>query len=156
MGDLLKSFITLTELLLLTIDDAIAYIKSGGNDSSLNEMNANADGSSGIPFLRLPTPVSALNKCVEKVIQNISAMHMKVAMTSINLLRRNNILHTWILPLPVPCLTVGGLHKEQKFREERLERLVDILRSNRKSHWSAEVRESCELFLDDLLDHLSG
>ena len=155
MGDLLKSFTTLTELLLLTIDDAIAYITSMDHDhsSTLNELPEN---SVRVPLLRLPSPVSALNKCIDKVIQNMSAMHLRVAMTSINLLRRNNILHTWILPLPASSLTVVGLYKEQKYREERLERLVDVLRCNRKNHWSAEVRESCELFLDDLLDHLSG
>lgn len=144
----MKSFITLTELLLLTIDDVVAFVNGCSCPSSLDPMDEKA--------IRLPSPVSATNKCIDKVIQGISSLHMKVAITSINLLRRNNILHNWILPLPIATLTSIGLRKEQRYREERLERLVDILRSNRKHHWSSEIRESCELFLDDLLDHLSG
>ena len=154
----MKSFITLTELLLLTIDDVVAFVNGCSYPSSLDPMDEKTISSAQVRLMtiRLPSPVSATNKCIDKVIHGISSLHMKVAITSINLLRRNNILHNWILPLPIATLTSIGLRKEQRYREERLERLVDILRSNRKHHWSSEIRESCELFLDDLLDHLSG
>ena len=153
--DLARSFIQLVDLLLSAIDDPMPYIASSSSSSSGSSGSTSNRGDGIIQsMLVLPhTRVSSIQKCVCKVVSSVSSQHAKVSIAALALLRRNNTLHNWILPLPVSAPR-GALDAEQRYREDRLGRLVDSLRAQRGQHWQVDVRSTCGLFLDDLLDYL--
>ena len=163
--ELVKSYINVMEVLLLTLNDPPSFLLSSQSSTSSSTLFA----ASSIPSLSS----SSLNRCILKIVTAVSSPHYRVLSAALSLLRRNNVLHQWILPFspfppPLssssssisatiypPSYVIPFLAAEQRVREVRLEDLVDRLRHNRRNHWCQEVREECGFFLDELLDHLS-
>lgn len=149
-AELGRAYVAVAEAVLQSVEDPLLYL-------SLSRAPVRLLGG-----VRVPAPSSALSKCVDRAIDGVSSLNAKLSAACIAALRRNNILHGWVLPLAGTRVSSGlsgseeGLADEQTHRERRLERMVDTLRLNRGSHWSAEVKEACGAFLDDLLDHLTS
>ena len=124
-------------------------------------------------FLLLPSSIFKKNKnrckkyierILQKLLYGMFSMHSKIATQSISVLQNNSILLKYFVTVNSDIETIEQEHGNRSktvifseellnWRQDQLDKLVEILRKNR-NHWHPIVKDSSAEFFDILLNYL--